>query len=501
MARNSFAVDHVAPGADVQVYRNNNGALIAIGNPFTPASATLTADDGISHVNLAVEFAGDLYCVVSGAEIRKFNPSTQNWDLETLPAFTADANYDHTGLYVGFSATGVPRLACMFRDNSNLARVLYLELGSSWALGAVGPTVAQSVGHGPSSAMAYRNVLYCAIGQGDVVSWDFAADTWTSQTVAGDSSRQFFRADGRFFLLAAGQTNTDYMDVYEFNGASFSLLIDGSASTPSTLIETIGSFPGDSLAYDVIYDAALGLAILFSLSEEGGSNGLKVLTIDLDTLVVTDVTASVAPSLIAHPGGPAINGQGNVRAQVNNETDPLNQEVTVWVQFDSGSYAAYLYTDNVTEMTSVGSGGSKEIALSRVQSGGGEYFYEGSDTANPHRSVLEVQQRVPIAGGSRLFFTAYLFDQTGGAPAVTDVTLALYFNTADEGDKGSPGDLAEVSAAAKVSGAGSSPTLNAGKIENVTPDGSTIYSADWNAVGGTQVADGEFHQLMPRLEI
>jgi len=509
MARNTLAVEYTTPAAQVQVYRLNNGSFLALGNPFTPGNGMVTQADQNGHTNLAVEFGGDFYVNVGG-DVRKFDPSTGNWIAESLPAVTLDGVYEFTGFFIGWSAAGVPRLCWALRQNGNLAQTMFLDLGGAWALGAVGPVAAANTSQGPGGRAVFRNSFHTNLGGTEFATYDIATDSWTVQVHGQNARIEYVRARGRLFALHIITTFVNgFIDISEFVGGAWTQVFLGASLGQPMLQCSSGGYPaangiGGSPGFAGFYDATADKIIIVGYEDRGavGTRGLKVLTFDPDTLAVVDVTATVAPAAIRYnTAAPTTNTDCRVVVQVDNETNPLVHAVTIWIEIDTGQWEGFTYVDPATLMVSIGTGGGREIALAHDVMGGGEFFYEGSTTADPHRSVMEVLARVPIPGGTRMFFTAHVFDETGGAPATSDLTMALYFNVSAEGDKGKPGDLCQIAAAARFSGAGSIPVLNAGKVDSVTPDGTTVYSVDWDAVGGAQVADGIFHQLMPRLEV
>jgi len=510
MARNTLAVEYMTPATQVQVYRLNNGSFIALGNPFTPSNGMVTNASPPAHTNLAVEFGGDFYVNVAG-DVRKLDPSTDNWVAETLPAVTLDANVDFTGFFIGWSSAGIPRLCWALRTNTNLARTMYLELGGAWTLGAPGPIVTQTAGQGPSGRGMFRNTFHTSLGGNESHNYDVATDSWGVQFLGQNSRSQFVRARGRFFMLRTTSENPlgGFLDIHEFIGGVWVLIIDGSIVGQPMLQDNGIGYPlssgGNSAdGFAAFYDQAADKIIIVAYEDLGTvqTRGMKVLSVDPDTRTVVDLTTPVAPAALRYnTTAPSAVIDARIRIQVDNETNPLAQTVSVWIEIADGQYEGFAYANTTTTMTSLGTGGGREIALAHDVIGGGEFFYEGSTTADPYRSVFEVQARVPIPGGTRMFFTAWVFDETGGAPATTDLTLAIYYNKSAQGLFGKPGALASISAVAKVSGPGSAPVLSAGKVNNVTPDGTTVYSVDWNAVGAAQVADGEFHQLMPRVEV
>lgn len=507
MAKQTLAV-RIATGAQQQVFRNNNGTFIAFGNAFTPNGGMQADGATVGKSNYAIQFGADFYCVenptglLQTVGVRKFNPSTGNWDQETLPSHQPDGNTAYAGLFIGRGPTGVPRLVLPFQEIGNNARAIYLEPGGSWTLGSVGPATGQPASRWSACVDKFRNQLILFIARGAAI-YDIATDSWTWDPFVGTGNTYLApagcRAQGRYFCAVPFSSANEYWDLYELISGVFVQVIDGSLSSPTLPQEGNPNLNLLTQNGEMFYDGVADKLILMTWVDQGANQGLQIHTIDPATLAIVDVTSTVAPGALAYPGGPEESSDVHMIVQVDNETDPTSQSATVWISFANGTYEGFAYTMGAaTQMTSIGSGGDRGIALSRMTQGGGEYIYEGSDTLNPALNIEEIQARVPIPGGTRVFVRGYTFDETGGSPTTPDETVGLYFNV---GDDAGPSQLASLTAVAKVSGPGTAPTLNADKMEDMSMDGVSIYSMDWDAVLAGQVSNGENHQAMPRIEL
>lgn len=498
----------MANAAQVTVFRNNNGTLTALGNAFTPTGGMLVDSTHLDKKNLAVQFGSEFYCVVS-RDIRKFNPSTGNWDAEVIPGGTLNggANHEHTGLYVGAGPSSAPRLYCLFVNAANFYQSVFLDPGGAWTLGVQGPAQgsegSKSFG---GSKMVFRNQLHAATGR-DIVIYDPATDSTTQQNIGGGGAvgggASFCRARGGAWMARTASLGSasDFVNLYQFIGGSYQLAINGSSSTP-TLTKNNGSGQPDASAFHTCmhYDPASDRIILHSFEDIAAAQGWRAFSLDPGGgTEVVEITTTVAPGPLQHPGGPNLTTNDvHWSVQVDNESNPGTQVVVVWLLIENGTWEAFQWNGIASVMTSLGTGADRGIALSNFQTGGGEYIYEGSTTANPSLHVEEAQVRVPIPGGTRIFVRGSTFDETGGAPASAVEDIGLYFGTSVDQ---SPDQLATLSAVAKVSGPGAIPTLSANKMIGVTLDNTTIYSMDWTAVTSAEVANGVFHQAMPRIEI
>lgn len=489
--------------AQAQVYRNNNGTLVAFGNPFTPGPGMIVDSTGLTKTNLATFFNGAFYVVVAG-EVRKYNPATGNWDTETLPAFTLRNNFDFTGLYVGRGPTGALRLFFLIVNNAgNTYQAVFLDPGGGWTLGSAGPATAETNARGfVGNTIMYRNTLHTAQAN-QIIVYDPASDSVSVQALGNTGTSYhpaFVQMRGRAFMartLNAG--NTDRVNIYEFVAGNYVLKVDGSLTAPQLPSIGAGSNMENSTASrTMFYDVATDRIILCVYRKVGG-DGLSVFEIEPDTAAVTDLTGTVVPGSIAYPAGPASGAppDAHLHVQVDNIANPAAQVVTIWLEVANGSWTAYQWNGNAALMTSLGSGGDRGIAISKTQQGGGNYVYDGSSTLAPSLHIEEVQARLPIPGGTRVYLRGYTFDETGGAPTIPDKTVGLFFGQSVDQ---APDELASLVAVALESGAGTAPSLNADKMDDMSMDGASVYSMDWDAETAGQLTNGENHLAMARIE-
>ena len=146
-------------------------------------------------------------------------------------------------------------------------------------------------------------------------------------------------------------------------------------------------------------------------------------------------------------------------------------------------------------MTAMGTGANRGMGLSHNPLGGGQYFYDGSTSVTPALHVEEVQARDPLPGATRVYFSGFLIDETGGAPTPPDRTVGLYYKTTEQ----TPKNLGTILNAAKVSGPGSAPIIVGNKVTQVTFDNISVYSVEWQAATDG-LSDQDPHTLMPHVE-
>jgi hypothetical protein len=124
----------------------------------------------------------------------------------------------------------------------------------------------------------------------------------------------------------------------------------------------------------------------------------------------------------------------------------------------------------------------------------GQYYYNGSTTANPAHQVLEIQNRLALPGKVRIYFTLYTLDETGGSPSIPNLDVEFRYGV-EEAVAQLQGTI---SAVGKFSGGGSTPSLNGNVCQGCTADGTSIYFYDWEALADG-VLDSQFHLGNPRI--
>jgi len=580
----SFAVSYSNHGGatQIQVYQNNNGTLTALGNPYTPASLPSDAT-GIAQTNLAVQFGEYFYCS-AGNEIRRYNPSTGNWDLEV--AAYAFASLNSSSLLVGRGPTGTPRLAVVYRGGSVSVRTLDIS-GGAWAA-AVATGLAVQASTWPVNPPITFNNEYLISMRGEVVSWSFDGSGSNKQTVGGagyiaqPAPHSFTRVGTRLFALTANDSAAGtFMDIWERIGGTWALALSGITNQTMPRLGGTGTIsPNGCMFYD---DAADSLVVIVHLDSNTagtpgtpgvgltntnpGGNGLHAVRIPISmigkatigpdggtgfaftgttitrndggswltdgveigsvlriataedagnneawgpvtgataTLVTVatfflrehNITGAIIIGGLQAPSGVDPLTDSRFAVEVDTDTDPLNPIQYIWACPNNTAQQRYQYNGVATPLTVLGTGGNRGIALSHNPNGGGGYFLDPSTTGTPTFHIEEVQARVPIVNGTRIFLRGYQIDQTGGIPTPTDEMVGLYWSKAGP----TCNNLATISNAVKVSGPGSVPGVTANKITGFTFDETTIISVDWNAVGDG-VLNQQQHMLMPLVEV
>ena len=480
----------------IQVFRNNAGSYTAFGNPFTPSRIS-TDNVGLRKHNLAVQFGDEFYCS-AGRDIRRYNPATGNWDVEVTDYYAGTSDWDGP-LLVGRGPTGTPRLICVFRGTAfGTLTVRYLDTpGGAWPaevdLGLSGTT-----GDWPTlPPFKFNNEVYFA-GRGYHYTVNIATLSGTVQLFISTNivSTSFAKVGNRAFVCVPSSTSTtSWTDLYEQIGGTWVKVVDGTINEISGRGTVIGN-------RCMIYDEASDSLIVFCYQDTAtaagmnpGGNGFQITRYAFPGLTESDITGAAAPAGLASPGGNDPNGDIGMCIEVDSDTDPLNPLTYLWLCQDDGNWARFSWNGIGSAMLPAGGGGDRGIALSDNKFGGGEYYYDGSTTANPNYHIEEVQARVPIIGGTRIFLRGNQTDETGGSPTPTDETVALYWGTTQS----VPDNLASISNIQKVSGPGTVATISANKIQNFTFDGTTIYSVDWAAISDG-VANQQQHTLMPHAE-
>jgi len=495
----------------IQPLRNNNGSFTAFGNPYTPASLGTNVTGHVKQ-NLVVQFGDEFYCS-GGREIRVYNPSTGNWDVDV--ANTGVHGNNDAGLYIGRGPTGAPRLALLNRNVSNRLHVHTLDTpGGAWNAPVDSGIGASSQTWPGISGLVYNNTLFLG-DRGYVVSYGFASEAFARQqivtTVSHDGPQAFCRAGARLFMYSYPTSSAaNYGRIYEYIGGSFVIVFDGTATQ---VLPRLGSAGANSQCEVMFFDEASASLIVVAYQDTAtvstispgtgpgdsnpGGNGLHIVQVPIATFTEVNLTGTVPPIGTRSPG--ALDPVGDVRlcVEVDTDTNPLVPVTYIWYCVAHGAWARFQWNGVGSIMTVLGSGGDRGIALSHNPNGGGQYFLDPTTTISPTYHIEEVQARVPITNGTRVFLRGYQIDETGGVPTPSDETVGLYWGLADQ----TPNNLATISNAVKVSGPGTAPILAGNKFTNFTFDGTTIYSVDWDAVGSDGLANQQQHMLMPHVEV
>ncbi len=506
----TFAV-RIDDAANWAVFRNDNGAFTQIGNTFNPGRAVITSSESCPS-NYAIEYRGNLWCVnlqtgTAGAQLRQLNTATGNWDvIYTTTATISSGQFSLTGLYVTRDSTGVLAMFFMLYSSATTRVHAISTVDGSVFSELTGPTLSGNNSSGFYGGVLARNVLHIANAR-NMISYDVSSASLIRQIIGtganGANSTAFARAaDGRLFSarITTGTAN-EYVDLYEFVGGLWVLVIDGSASTPTLPQGDAGNAPFDQAeALAMHYDASADALILHGYQDRAVADaGWRVFQILLTTLAVTEITATVVNPTLAYPNGPDTLAGDDVHfyRQVSNEETPASQTTDIWLLLNNSTWQRWGWNGVATQMTAGGTGGDRGIALAHDQIGGGEYIYRGSTTVDPNLSVEEDASRVALPGAVRIFFRGYTYDETGGGPsdAVEDVELRV------SGALQAPSVQGTISAVGLTSGPGPAPTLAANQAVGVTLDnGASLYFVDWEAVVDGFL-DNDFVQVMPRIVV
>lgn len=500
----SLHVDFSNKGGNtqVQVYRNNNGSLIAVGNPYTP---TQLFADGIDRAkqNLACQFGQYFYCS-AGRDLRRYNPSTQDWDLE-VGSYTFESRV--AGLYLGRGPTGAGRLMIVYGNSLSAPTVRTLDSpGGVWSAGQVVGPVLAGADWPRTGGSKVNNTLYLT-GIGQQIAVNIASLSTSLQVLSPNGNiwqtHMVTRVGTRLFAIAYDVNGaTGWMNLYERLNGVWTEVIDGSVNE---VMPRQGNNVNGLMFYDeasaslivqvwqyVTVAAAIGTPGVGSGDTNPGGDGLYSVQIPVATLVENNITGATIPGGIQAPGGPSSGDDARAVIEVDTETDPTTPVQYPWWCVNDGSWQRYLWNGVAATMTPLGSGGDRGIAPVHNPTGGGEYFYDGSSTASPALHIEEVADRIPIDQGMRLTVTGFLIDETGGAPTPVDKPVGLYYGTVGPTAK----SLGTISNPVKVSGPGSTPTITTNKM-TMTFDNASIYTFDWRSgSGGDGLPDQTQHLAM-----
>ncbi len=499
-------------GATWAVYRNLDGTFTQLGNTFAPGVAR-TSSPAQTPLNLACEFHGGFYVVneqsgVTSLQIRKLDPSTGAWNVVYTSVNNCAANAS-AGLWLAKDADGDLSMFTLFHT-AGAIRAIRTKDGSTFVETQTGVTLSGNNGSGGwIGGEVYRNTLLLANAKnlvGYTPAGDFTFRRLIGTSANGSYSTAFARAQGRFFCarIAGATASNEFINIYELTGGDFVLLVDGSATTPTLSQANTGNVPHDiaqgvCLHYDPAASAN-GALILHAWHDRGAAaRGWRVFSIDVVTLAVVDLTSTVLATVSAtlvFPNADALSANDvHFVVQVDNEASPTAQTVDVWLLTSNGAWIRYRWNGSGSAMTTGGTGGTRNYSMSGTQVGGGQYIYEGSTTIAPELTVEEDGERVPLVAGARIFFKAYTFDETGGAPTDGNADVELRLS----GTEQAASVQATVSAVGVLSGPSPAPTLVGNEAQGVTCDnGATVYFMDWDSVTDG-FSDQEYAQVMPRI--
>ena len=190
---------------------------------------------------------------------------------------------------------------------------------------------------------------------------------------------------------------------------------------------------------------------------------------------------SLVPTDANGSGGVAYSQDGRWNVVVDQESNPLDPEITLYFGSDgyAGNLSAYTF-DGATVTTTFldeGDAGNVAFALPHNPNGGGGYFW------TPGEPVIEIVGHESIVGANqRLSFK--LYDDNPTMPVVVE----FYFS--EEGEPPTNEMTLDNPSAGSI---GTSNT-----IVGLLPDGVTTYTVDWLAFDDG-VVDGEFAKVTGRI--
>jgi len=334
----------------VQVYRNNNGSFIALGNPFTPTGLH-TDLVGLTKRNLVIQFGQYLYCS-SGRDLRRFNPATQNWDIEV--AGYASLSQGSSELIIGLGPTDTPRLIVIFYFSNNIA-ARYLDTpGGVWSALVYSGVSSTTTTWPMSGTIKFNNEIIMALG-GEAITYNIATGNATKQLLPGVAAanliaQSYTRVGHRLFALSFSSTAaTAFGRLYERIGGTWSMVIDGATNQ---VFHRRGA-AGASHAQTMFYDAAEDALIVMSWNDSTTASTLGTPGINQGNtnpgssgLVACKIPMSMIGSSQIGPDG----GSG------------FDFTATTVTRNDGGSW--------ITDKVEVGS----YIQVSNLQFGGDEFF-------------------------------------------------------------------------------------------------------------------------------
>lgn len=480
-------------GAAAQAYRVTAGSFVAFGNTFTPTLGMETLDYLQKKTCCVVKFKNELWCYVSN-EIRRFNPGTNNWDLQRTNSDQTDPD-EHTGLHVMQDAQGNNLLVALFVHAANQTISAIKYDGTTFTQVDDLSTGAGTDPQAPSGAFTYANLLISTWNRDEinVHTYDPATDAFSEQPLFANTA-------------LTGTTDTPPFSLAEVDGRLFLLL-----STDFSLFSgDLGSgryrrrfaSRADNLGSGVLganssstsirrYDAAVlittgfsGIHVVFYFDGTSGvsdpDQGVMHQEVDPAGLAENGSnafqirTGTTVPAAIAWPNGPTGSpNDATIKVFHNNEETPGTNAIELYISFAGGAWTQYDFFE-ATAWNTNSSGQDRGVALPEAV-GGGEYTDSG---ATPELHIEEEGLRITEArtpalspGTIRLFFRPY------GDPGTADKVVKLWYSTRGN----APDQQATLANAGVESGSpAGSPALVGDEVQQVDADSSVLYRVDWD---------------------
>jgi len=487
----------------VQALRVLNGTTLettqlGAATGFT-ASGWDTAIAGCPRHNRIVEFRGDLYAYHSGGgpAIYKFVFGSKTWSsVDTLPNPPNAADDNTISGFEVIDVNGEARLYLFYRTSlSTNARVRWSNDGTTWNSGATTATTPNFY-----RTLVYQKKVYVFAGPNanPVLSYDPAADTWTSVPVVGTSlgrpAQVLINFKGRLLLIGAQNgTWASIMTFKELVGGGFNDVSYSGGSDPGDMVTvraaangTLAVFEENDKLYVLFNEKAVDNASVAAGQvrvSEFVPNGAAVGS----SWQENDLTATVVPA--AWRTGGAFANLFSPYAAFNGYVEtstPGAPEFYAWRHHTVNAVATstfWTWNGNAALMTVVNSDVTSEVQIASGPNTTGEHIYTEGDfdvtlenaAVEPGKVLFDFQAHSPLDASSPTNKQGRLYYSIGGS----DWAVATL----------------STDAPTVVSGGDAAPTISANLLQGIVV-GSSKFRATWDAIADGFTDAGEQVELM-----
>lgn len=474
----------VQPG---RVIGGNN--FIPLGNPFSGLENTALATNQAQEQQKIVQFGDDVFCWQRNI-IRRYNPSTEDWDpVYTVASQDVSGNYGyHTGLHIMHDKDGAPILVGLADHNTSSVtiRVKYgPNTGGTYVWSQINLANTTGLEDSNKGIAVYQNQLYRTVTSGTILRYDPVTDLAVQQGNANVQVGGFMEfTDMVVFqnrLFHIGQGNGGY--IFELVGGSWIRR----RTVTSSNIENSPS----------IFEHKGDLWFLYA-ETAGTEDGWRFLRFNPPYTGGASVFDSLIPANWRYnsgtergaPGTLAPNWFSNCRSYVviDQETDPSNPRCLIFLGSAGGAFntmTAFEFVDDSTPWIELPGGNlTGEMQFPHNNFGSGSYHWTSGELNVQIEDVRVISNTL-----EEIDFIAY------GDPGVEDKRVRIYYDNLQE----LPITPATLLSTNPTSGTVIMTDTEGDFIDGVDADGVTVYTVirDFDADGA---AIGQQEVLMPYIE-
>jgi len=464
-----------------QMFRYAGTNVAAVGNSFGTADTAVTVSNSNNCMpcGRVIRFGGlNTYVATVDTHIYRSTDGGSTWTaVHTLTDIATAMTQAKSGFAVVY-LNGLPALAMIYQGSGggscNSYYGAYSFDGVTWT--TQGPFTIISGGNQSNVNRGFNHMVV----QGSTI---FIQGGSSSAAGGPSSDYTFIYQPGANSLTAANPSGIGVGNmsptICEFNNRIFVLYVQ-TAATTLTLGEIVGnnatviaslqtSMPSTTSGTGTLFvDGVNMYAIATGTNGAGSNTGFKVWQVS-SSLVVTEITSTVLPTILrsAYPAGAS--AEGRVQAVIDGVTSP-GSSPTIYLYFSfsaNTNYALYRWNGNATEITLISQGGTTLHSLPFFSNVTGTYFIADSVYPSTTGISVEVTNRIFTATGVRLSFKIY------GTSAGGAVSFRVYVGAVNAEYPTTAGTLTDPSVGA-ISGG----NINTGLTAD---NGATTYQVTWAA--------------------